>query len=73
MKANSKFKKILKEDGFLRVRNVLNFKKDLKPILNDMEFVMDCLVQKYAPKKNKNKILNYDFRKKYTYISNLNI
>ena len=34
-----------------KVRNVLNFNKDLKPILNDMEFVMDCFIQKYAPKK----------------------
>ena len=43
--------KKLAENGYLIVKNVLNFKKDLKPILNDMEFVMDCLVQKYAKKK----------------------
>lgn len=39
------------EQGYLKVKNVLNFQRDLKPILNDMEFVMDCLIQKFAKKK----------------------
>ena len=65
--------KKLYEQGFLKVKNVLNFKRDLKPILNDMEFVMDCLVQKYAKKKDIKKVLKYDFKKKYSYISKLNI
>ena len=43
--------KKLFEQGYLKVKNVLNFQRDLKPILNDMEFVMDCLVQKYAKKR----------------------
>ncbi len=73
MKSNSKLKKLLERDGFIRVKNVLNFNKDLKPILNDMEFVMDCLIEKFAPKIYRNKALNYDFRKKYTYVSKLNI
>ena len=66
-------KKNLHEQGYLIVKNILNFKKDLKPVLNDMEFVMDCLVQKYARQKNIQKILNLDFKKKYSYISKLNI
>ena len=53
MKVKSKLKKLLERDGYVRVRNVLNFSKDLKPILNDMEFVMDCLIRKYAPKTKK--------------------
>ena len=65
--------KKLYEQGFLKVKNVLNFKRDLKPILNDMEFVMDCLVQKYAKKKDIKEVLKYDFKKKYSYISKLNI
>ena len=73
MKSNLKFKKFLKENGFIIVKNVLNFQKDLKPVLNDMEFVMDCLIQKFAPKKYINKLLTYDFNKKYTYVSKLNI
>ncbi len=73
MKSNSKIKEILKRDGFVKVKNILNFNKDLKPIMKDMEFVMDCLIQKFAPKIYKNKALNYDFRKKYTYVSKLNI
>ena len=47
---NSLQKKLYNQ-GFLKIKNVLNFKRDLKPILNDMEFVMDCLIQKYAKKK----------------------
>jgi ectoine hydroxylase-related dioxygenase (phytanoyl-CoA dioxygenase family) len=73
MKSNSKIKDILKRDGFVKVKNILNFNKDLKPIMKDMEFVMDCLIQKFAPKIYKNRALNYDFRKKYTYVSKLNI
>ena len=57
--------KKLYEQGFVKVKNVLNFKRDLKPILNDMEFVMDCLVQKYAKKKDIKKVLKYHFKKKY--------
>ena len=60
------FKKKLHEQGYLIVKNILNFKKDLKPVLNDMEFVMDCLIQKYARKKNIKKTLNLDFKKKYS-------
>ena len=71
MKKN--IKKKLHEQGYLIVKNILNFKKDLKPVLNDMEFVMDCLIQKYARKKNIKKNLNLDFKKKYSYISKLNI
>ena len=73
MNSKSKLKKLLKRDGFVRVKNVLNFNKDLKPILNDMEFVMDCLIQKFSPKSNRNRVLNYDFKKKYTYVSKLKI
>jgi len=73
MKSNSKIKEILKRDGFVKVKNILNFNKDLKPIMKDMEFVMDCLIQKFAPKTHRNKSLNYDFRKKYNYVSKLNI
>ena len=73
MKIKSKFKKLLEKNGFLRVKNILNFNNDLKPILKDMEFVIDCLIQKFAPTKDKKKVLNYNFRKKYTYISKLNI
>ena len=32
-------KKKLHDQGYLIVKNILNFKKDLKPVLNDMEFV----------------------------------
>ena len=55
--------KKLYENGYLIVKNVLNFRRDLKPILNDMEFVMDCLIQKYAKKKDIKKVLNFDFKK----------
>ena len=65
--------KKLYENGYLIVKNVLNFRRDLKPILNDMEFVMDCLIQKYAKKRDVKQVLNFDFNKQYSYISKLNI
>ena len=34
---------------------------------------MDCLIQKYAKKKDIKKVLNCDFKTKYSYISKLNI
>ena len=70
---SNNYKKLLQKQGYLKIKNVLNFKRDLKPILNDMEFVMDCLIQKYAKKKDIKKVLNYDFKKKYSYISKLKI
>ena len=42
--------KKLYESGYLIVKNILDYRRDLKPVLNDMEFVMDCLIQKYAKK-----------------------
>ena len=35
------FQKKLYENGYLIVKNILNYRRDLKPVLNDMEFVMD--------------------------------
>ena len=67
------FQKKLYENGYLIIKNLLNFDRDLKPVLNDMEFVMDCLIQKYAKKKEFKKVLKFDFRKKYSFISKLNI
>ena len=51
------FQKKLYENGYLIIKNVLNFERDLKPVLNDMEFVMDCLIQKYTKKKRLKKFL----------------
>src|SRR5210317_2419609 len=65
--------KKLFEQGYLKVKNVLNFQRDLMPILNDMEFVMYCLIQKFAKKKDIRKVLNLNFKKKYSYISKLKI
>ena len=65
MKVISKLKRSLDRNGYVRVRNVLNFTKDLKPILNDMEFVMDCLIRKYAPKTKKNNGKKKGFKKNY--------
>ena len=56
------------KQGFLVVRNVLDFNFDLKPILNDMEFIMNRLIDKFIPKRNKPKVFKYDFWKKYTFL-----
>ena len=37
--------KELEEKGYIRVRNVLNFQKDIKPVLNDLEAKANKLVE----------------------------
>ena len=61
------------KQGFLVVRNVLDFNFDLKPVLNDMEFIMNRLIDRFVSKNNKSKVYKYDFWKKYTYLSKLKI
>ena len=71
MKSN--LKKLFIKQGFLKVKNVLDFNNDIRPILNDMEYVMNRLIQKFARNKNKKKALKFNFKKKYTYVSTLKI
>ena len=66
-------KKKFEEQGYAIVKNVLNFDNDLKPILNDMEYVMDRLIHKFSPKKKISKALKFKFEKKYKFVSSLNI
>jgi phytanoyl-CoA hydroxylase len=70
---SSTLKKKFEKQGYLVVKNVLDFNFDLKPVLNDIEFIMNRLVNKFAPSKSKNKIFKYNFWKKYTYLSKLKI
>ena len=51
----------------------MDFKFDLKPVLNDIEFIMNRLVYKFVSKKKYDIISKYDFWKKYTFLSKLNI
>ena len=44
----SDIKKKFEKQGFLVVRNVLDFNFDLKPVLNDMEFIMNRLIHIYV-------------------------
>ena len=48
---NKNYKTLLEKHGYLKIKNVLNFDYDLKPILNDMEFVMNELIIKFVSKK----------------------
>ena len=57
-------KKIFDEQGFVKLKGVLNYKLDLEPILNDMNFIMNRLVYRFVAKKEKKKVLGYDFKKK---------
>ena len=56
------------KQGFLVVRKVLDFNFDLKPVLNDMEFIMNELIDKFVSQKNKAKVYKFDFWKKYTHL-----
>ena len=69
----SKLKDKFDRQGFLVVRNVLDFNFDLKPILNDIEFIMNRLVYKFVSKKKYAIVFKYNFWKKYTFLSKLNI
>ena len=66
-------KKEFEKNGFVRIRNVLDFKLDLEPILNDMAFIMNRLVHRFVPKKDKKRVLGLTFKKKYSHLVKLNI
>ena len=66
-------KKEFEKNGFVRIRNVLDYKLDLEPILNDMAFIMNRLVHRFIPKKDKRRVLGLSFKKKYSHLVKLNI
>ncbi len=66
-------KKIFEKQGFIKLKGVLDYKEDLEPILNDMAFIMDRLIHRFVPKSDKVKVLNYEFKKKYSYLVSLGI
>ena len=66
-------KKEFKKNGFVRIRNVLDYKLDLEPILNDMAFIMNRLVHRFVSKKDKRRVLGLSFKKKYSHLVKLNI
>ena len=66
-------KKELEKNGFVRIRNVLDYKLDLEPILNDMAFIMNRLVHRFVPKKDKRRVLGLSFKRKYSHLVKLNI
>ena len=68
-----KIKKEFEKNGFIRIRNVLDYKLDLEPILNDMAFIMNRLVHRFVPKKDKKRVLGLSFKKKYSHLVKLNI
>ena len=41
-------KKIFDEQGFVKIKGVLDYKLDLEPILNDMNFIMNRLVYRFV-------------------------
>jgi len=66
-------KKEFEKNGFVRIRNILDYKLDLEPILNDMAFIMNRLVHMFVPKKDKKRVLGLSFKKKYSHLVKLNI
>ncbi len=66
-------KKVFEKQGFIRLKGVLDYKEDLEPVLNDMAFIMDRLVHRFVPKKDKVKVLKYNFKRKYSYLVGLRI
>ena len=72
-KMKSLTKKKFEEQDYAIIKNFLNFDNDLKPIINNMDYVMDRLIHKFSPKKKITKALKLKFEKKYHFISSLNI
>ena len=70
---SSSIKKIFEKQGFVRLKKVLDYKLDLEPILNDMAFIMNRLVHRFVSKKEKKRVLNLNFKKKYSYLVRLGI
>ena len=66
-------RKEFEKNGFVRIRNVLDYKLDLEPILNDMAFIMNRLVHRFVSKKDKKRVLGLSFKKKYSHLVKLNI
>ena len=66
-------KKEFDKNGFVRIKNVLDYKLDLEPILNDMTFIMNRLVHRFVSKKDKRRVLRLSFKKKYSHLVKLNI
>ena len=66
-------RKEFEKNGFVRIRKVLDYKLDLEPILNDMAFIMNRLVHRFVPKKDKRRVLGLSFKKKYSHLVKLNI
>ena len=61
----NKINKELKAKGFIRIRKVLNFQKDIKPILNDLEAKADKLIEKYFTTKEAKRLFKLKFQDKY--------
>ena len=66
-------RKEFEKNGFVRIRNILDYKFDLEPILNDMAFIMNRLVHRFVSKKDKKRVLGLSFKKKYSHLVKLNI
>ena len=61
----NKIKKLFDKQGFVVIKGALNFNQDLKPVLHDMEFVMNRLTHNFVSKKNRPKIFQLDLKKKF--------
>ena len=61
----NKINKELKAKGFIRIRNVLNFQKDIKPVLNDLEAKADKLIEKYFTTKEAKRLFKLKFQDQY--------
>ena len=40
-------KNLFDQQGFVRIKNVLNFRDDLKPVINDIEFIMNRVMHNF--------------------------
>ena len=48
-------KNLFDQQGFVRIKNVLNFRDDLKPVINDIEFIMNRVMHNFVTSQKKKK------------------
>jgi len=62
---SKKIKENFNKKGFAIVKNVLNYKSDIKPVLNDLDCKLNTLIGKYFTTKEQSRLCKLPFQDRY--------
>ena len=62
---SKKIKENFNKKGFAIVKNVLNYKSDIKPVLNDLDCKLNTLIGKYFTTKEQSRLYKLPFQDRY--------